>query len=128
VTPIVFASHRQLPRSGLHKAGRGAWATVALLCFWATHLPQARGDDHAPTVVVSEPATGSAETTVAPPIAPGLDLKASGPDTQPPTILKRWWFWTAVGAVAAATVVTIVMSSRGSAPPATSLGNQEFAP
>jgi len=49
--------------------------------------------------------------------------------TQPQApLFRRWWFWTAVGVAAAATAAVIVISSRGHAPPATDLGNQEFQP
>ncbi|HEX7498932.1 MAG TPA: hypothetical protein VF524_01360 [Polyangia bacterium] len=57
---------------------------------------------------------------------PALDLRTPVPEQ--PSILGRWWFWTAVGVAAAATVAIIVVSSRGNAPPATDLGNQEFKP
>jgi hypothetical protein len=62
------------------------------------------------------------------PAAPGLDLSASAPGDEAPSLFHRWWFWSAVGAVAVATAVTILVSSRGQAPPATDLGNQEFHP
>jgi hypothetical protein len=57
----------------------------------------------------------------------GLDLTPQAASPEPP-LLARWWFWTAVGAIAVATVAVIVGSSRGSALPATNLGNQVFAP
>jgi hypothetical protein len=60
------------------------------------------------------------------PANPALDLRTPAPEQ--PSIFARWWFWTAVGAVAAATVAIIVVSSRGHTPPATDLGNQEFKP
>ncbi len=64
--------------------------------------------------------------TQLPPANPALDL--SVPEPEHPSMFRRWWFWTAVGAAAAATVAIIVVSSRGHAPPATDLGNQEFKP
>ena len=60
------------------------------------------------------------------PANPALDLRTPVPEQ--PSILGRWWFWTAVGVAAAATVAIIVVSSHGHAPPATDLGNQEFRP
>ncbi len=64
--------------------------------------------------------------TQSPPTNSALDLRTPAPEH--PSILGRWWFWTAVGVAAAATVAIIVVSSRGHAPPATDLGNQEFGP
>jgi hypothetical protein len=60
--------------------------------------------------------------------APGLDLDDKPSPAAAPSLFRRWWFWSAVGVVAAATLATIVVSSRGQAPPATDLGNQEFHP
>lgn len=60
--------------------------------------------------------------------SPALDLRAQSQAQPQPSLFTRWWFWTAVGAVAAATVAVIVISSRGQAPPATDLGNQVFQP
>jgi hypothetical protein len=59
---------------------------------------------------------------------PGLDVRTPTPEPARPSVFRRWWFWTAVGVAAAATVAVIVISSRGDAPPATDLGNQEFRP
>jgi hypothetical protein len=41
-------------------------------------------------------------------------------------VYKRWWFWTGLGAVVAAGVVTAVVLSSGSSKgiPGTKLGNQ----
>jgi hypothetical protein len=55
-------------------------------------------------------------------------MRSPAPEPASPSIFRRWWFWTAVGVVAAATVTVIVLSSRGDAPPSTDLGNQEFRP
>ncbi len=103
-------------------------ATLALLCFSATNLAQAAAQDTTATVVASEPAGLAAGTPLEPQLTPGLNLKDPVPKPAHPSLLKQWWFWTAVGAVAAVTVAVIVASSRGQAPPATVLGNQEFAP
>jgi len=67
----------------------------------------------------------AALATAAPPA--GLQLNQTDPGS-PPTMVSRWWFWTALGAVAVASAVVIVASSRGAAPPATALGNRVFAP
>jgi len=87
-----------------------------------------------------EPPPAAQEGTALPPAAPppaepglaqspALDLHTPAPiEPAQPSVFRRWWFWTAVGAAAAATVAVIVISSRGDAPPATDLGNQEFQP
>jgi hypothetical protein len=59
---------------------------------------------------------------------PALDVRSPAQEPAQPSVFRRWWFWTAVGAVAAGTVAVIWISSRGHAPPATDLGNQEFQP
>ena len=62
------------------------------------------------------------------PANPALDVRGPGPEPARPSVFRRWWFWTAVGAVAAGTVAVIIISTRGHAPPATDLGNKEFQP
>jgi len=62
------------------------------------------------------------------PANPALDLRSPTPEDPSPSIFRRWWFWTAVGAAVAATAVVIVISARGPAPPTTNLGNQAFQP
>ena len=62
------------------------------------------------------------------PTNPALDVRGPAQQAAKPSVFGRWWFWTAVGAVAAGTVAVIWISSRGHAPPATDLGNQEFQP
>ncbi len=59
------------------------------------------------------------------PLSRALDL-SSQPEPRPVT--KRWWFWTAVGAVVAVTAVILILANRKDAAPATTLGDQEFAP
>jgi hypothetical protein len=115
---------------------------VALSLVWASFAagPHAAWAQGAASATVPTGVTSPASGAVLPPSAqaaavagettpsPGLDLRAE-PQAQPqPSLFKRWWFWTAVGAAAAATVAVIVISSRGQAPPATDLGNQEFQP
>jgi tetratricopeptide (TPR) repeat protein len=59
--------------------------------------------------------------------APGADLHAaSSPAGGSSPVYKRWWFWTGLGAVVAAGVVTAVVLSSGSSKgiPGTTLGNQ----
>lgn len=113
-------------------------ATLVSVCVLVSAAPARGGDlarpaqpNGATPTPVSEPATPSPSTfpsapTPPSPANPALDLSAPPPEH--PSIFGRWWFWTAVGAAAAATVAIIVVSSRGHAPPATDLGNQEFKP
>ncbi|MBN2573474.1 MAG: hypothetical protein JXP73_02815 [Deltaproteobacteria bacterium] len=92
----------------------------------------------APAESASTAPTGAAQVPLPPPVAaqdslpppanPALDLSAPAQEQPKPSLLGRWWFWTAAGVVAGATVAVIVLSSRGHAPPATDLGNQEFRP
>jgi hypothetical protein len=42
--------------------------------------------------------------------------------------VKQWWFWTALGAAVATSVVILVLADRGPSTPNTTLGNQEFQP
>jgi len=119
VTPSRAHSHRR-PSFHLWKAPRYAAATFALLGFLGRDVRRARAEDT--QTAGSAPAVTAAETLPA-----GLDLNLSVPSPEP-NILTRWWFWTAMGAVAVATAAAIVASSHGSARPATNLGNQVFAP
>jgi len=57
------------------------------------------------------------------------DPAAVGPEAAPVVVATpdepfyvKWWFWTAVGALAVATVV-ILAASSDSGPPKTNLGN-----
>ncbi|HEY4394245.1 MAG TPA: tetratricopeptide repeat protein [Polyangia bacterium] len=69
----------------------------------------------APVVPAASPpasAAGATETST----APGATLVASGeshPDESATPITKRWWFWTGIGAVVVAGVVTAVVLSSG---------------
>jgi hypothetical protein len=72
-----------------------------------------------------------AETATAVP-ATAMDLGARdepAPQTTGP-IYKRWWFWTALGAVAAGTAtVAIIMAERDPTKiPASALGAQKVLP
>jgi hypothetical protein len=42
--------------------------------------------------------------------------------------VKQWWFWTALGAAVATSVVILVLVDRGPSAPNTTLGNREFQP
>ena len=95
-----------------------------------------------PALSVTEPPAAVPPAQPQPDAQPKLVSQPSQPSTSPalnfsqPTVqtdkdeslVEKWWFWTAVGAVAAGTVAVIWISSRGHAPPATDLGNQEFQP
>ncbi len=82
------------------------------------------------------PAPPVAETTVlpgasAPPsVSPGLDVTQPSPTEEKAgkPIVKQWWFWTALGAAVATTVVILVVADRGPFAPNTTLGNHEFQP
>jgi len=56
-----------------------------------------------PALVVNDGATGAPSAGRSPPDAEG--------DSDP--VYKRWWFWTAIGTVAVAGVVSAVLISRG---------------
>lgn len=59
-----------------------------------------------------------------------LDRRDQPPRTSSGAVYKRWWFWTAVGAVAAGTAtVAIIMAQRDPTNiPASSLGAQKVMP
>jgi hypothetical protein len=64
---------------------------------------------------------------------PALDLTTSPSDAPPPAhapVYTRWWFWTAVGAVAVGTAtVFIVMAARDPTQiPSSGLGSQKALP
>jgi len=65
-----------------------------------------------------------------PALSPGLDLTPSSPTEKSggKPVVKQWWFWTALGAAVAVTVVVLVLADRGPSAPNTTLGNQEFQP
>jgi hypothetical protein len=103
------------------KARRRAIAVIALLCILSNALPQADAAEPPPAQTSD---TGSTDTSELP---AGLQLDQPSPAV-PPSMVSRWWFWTAVGAVAVATAAVVIASSRGSGPPTTNLGNQVFGP
>jgi hypothetical protein len=110
-------------RSRFGRTGCSILGVVAVLCFSLALPTRVCAQQAVPALPTSTPPVPvpTAETTI-----PGLDTNAKEP-TAPPRV-RRWWFWTAVGLVAGATVTVAVLSSRGSAPPATDLGNQKFQP
>jgi hypothetical protein len=65
-----------------------------------------------------------------PPVSPGLDVTQPSPTEKSGSkpIVKQWWFWTALGAAVATTVVILVVADRGPFAPNTTLGNREFQP
>jgi hypothetical protein len=95
-----------------------------VVCVCLLRLSGARAQEALSTQ--SPVSTSDAHAAAHPPA--GLDLGRSSTEPASPPLFARWWFWTTVGVVAAATLAVVVASSRGQAPPATSLGNQEFQP
>ncbi len=65
-----------------------------------------------------------------PPASRGLDLTQPSPTEKSSSrpIVKQWWFWTALGAAVATSIVILVLADRGPSTPNTTLGNQEFQP
>lgn len=58
-------------------------------------------------------------------VPPGAQLgPAPEAETERP-ITRRWWFWTAVGALVVTTVVVIAVASKDPAPPGSTLGNMD---
>ena len=83
-----------------------------------------------PPAAEPAPALPPAALSAPPPLPtnPALDVRGPAPEPAKPSVFRRWWFWTAVGAAVGATVAIVIISTRGHAPPATDLGNQEFQP
>jgi hypothetical protein len=143
--------HGEVGQSAVKKPSRrisaAMVAALVCVCMVVSGIAAHAGDLFSPAqengaspTLAAEPATPSpnssaafapaafAPTTLAPPppTNPALDLRTPAPEQS--SIFGRWWFWTAVGVAATATVAIIVVSSHGHAPPATDLGNQEFKP
>ena len=68
--------------------------------------------------------------SVPPQVSPGLDVTQPSPTGKSggKPIVKQWWFWTALGAAVATSIVILVLADRGPSTPNTTLGNQEFQP
>jgi hypothetical protein len=56
-------------------------------------------------------------------VPPGPAVAPVAPENQ--SITDRWWFWTAVGGVVAATLVVILIAGRGPSAPSSTLGNMD---
>lgn len=74
----------------------------------------------------------AARIAAAPPVASTVDLgtrEASAPQPRS-AFYARWWFWTAIGAVAAGTAVTVAILARRdpTSVPTSSLGAQRVLP
>ena len=134
------------------RAGRVAHRTAAVLvlgCFLASGPMRAEEKSAveptpaspAPTAAPSPGPTAAASAEPAPALPPAaftatpgaaanpaLDVRTPAPEPAKPSLLRRWWFWTAVGVAVGATAAIVIISTRGHAPPATDLGNQEFQP
>jgi hypothetical protein len=63
------------------------------------------------------PLMGSTPSLEPPPVtgepAPGLNLTAPPPDTEPRPIYKKWWFWAGVGAVVVVGAVAAAAAASG---------------
>jgi tetratricopeptide (TPR) repeat protein len=68
------------------------------------------------------------DTTI--PFNPQIDLSPQHPAIKDHPLYKRWWFWTAAGAVAAGTTATIIILTRHdpAAIPSSMLGSQRALP
>jgi hypothetical protein len=129
------APQDQFARRGARRVVGDFAAVLALACFLVSGLARAEtpaATEPPPAAAPPPPAVATtplpASLPPPPPPNPALDVRTPAPEPSKPSVFRRWWFWTAVGAAAATTVVIIVVSSRGHAPPATDLGNQEFQP
>ncbi len=72
------------------------------------------------------PAPPAIQPMVAMPPATDLHAQATTPAAESPSVFTTWWFWTGVGVVVAAGVITAIVLSSGSSNgiPSTTLGNQ----
>jgi hypothetical protein len=59
----------------------------------------------APTVVATAPAAP-------PPPPPSVTAPAPAPEPESKPILTRWWFWTAVGAVAGGVIAAVIIANK----------------
>jgi hypothetical protein len=118
-----------LVSAGLATGPKQGWAQTSASATAPGEPASTGGASPAPAAMLP-PSGETAASAVGASPSSALDLRPqSQMQTQPQApLFRRWWFWTAVGVAAAATAAVIVISSRGHAPPATDLGNQEFQP
>jgi tetratricopeptide (TPR) repeat protein len=58
---------------------------------------------------------------------PAADVSALAPPPEPPSLFRRWWFWTAVGVAAGATLTVIALRhGHGDDLPASTLGSAKL--
>jgi hypothetical protein len=111
-------------------------AMLAVAELLATAAP-ALADENPPGATAVAPNRPIADLAAVPPVADepaaspsGLTLTRPSPAPEPADnlIVKQWWFWAALGAAVAGTVLTIVLVDSGPSSPNTDLGNREFRP
>jgi tetratricopeptide (TPR) repeat protein len=58
---------------------------------------------------------------------PTVDLREPSPAPEPPSLFRRWWFWTAIGVAAGATLAVIALRHAGGDDlPASTLGSAKL--
>jgi hypothetical protein len=97
--------------------GASAFAALLVLAVALSSAPAARAE------VRLQPADPTAQGPYVPPGA-GANLAAPSEPRKEP-ITRKWWFWTAVGAVVATTVVVILVANQDPSPPKSVLGNMD---
>jgi hypothetical protein len=104
----------------LTPAGRGARgiAKIPFAAFFVLAMFLLEAPAHAGVnLQIPDPAAPAAY------VPPGANLAPAAPPHEPLT--KKWWFWTAVGAVVATAVVLVVVADHGPTPPDSTLGNMD---
>jgi hypothetical protein len=114
-----------LPRARAPKRFLPLWSMLLATIFFTTSASARAADEASPSQGTALPL--ALAPAPPPPTSPALSVGTT-PKAEHPSLFGRWWFWTAVGAAVAATVVIAVVSGRGQALPSTDLGNQEFQP
>jgi len=125
-SPVVQVQNSAVPPAVLPPAPEGQASSTAAAPSSVAAEPVEQGTSNFP-MFGSPPLSATSGTQPAGDTAPGTDLHAaSSPAGGSSPVYKRWWFWTGLGAVVAAGVVTAVVLSSGSSKgiPGTSLGNQ----
>jgi hypothetical protein len=105
--------------------------TLVLAGLLAGSAPAfAQGDPPAAPASPVPEAAVLPSASVPSPGSPGLDVTQPSPTEKSGSkpIVKQWWFWTALGAAVATSIVILVLADRGPSTPNTTLGNQEFQP